>query len=171
MTEGELVEAEHDDPPARGFDKVRFALEPDADGWPPVTSEGLWAEPLGAGRYRVDNTPWFVRNLSADDVVVATPDAEGVLWATRRIHFSGRMTVRVIPYRRGPLMGDLQAVLDTFAELGVTGEGAEPAYPIVALDIPADADLAPIVARLRRGHANGLWDYEEASVTDEWLEL
>ena len=49
--------------------KVRFKLDVDHDGWPPAESEGLWAEPLGDDTFRVDNTPWFVRNLASGDVV------------------------------------------------------------------------------------------------------
>lgn len=153
------------------FTKVRFALEVDADGWPPVSSEGLWAEPLGGDRYRIDNTPWFVRGVASDDVVSATADADGVLWATQGLSWSGRLTIRVIPSREGPLGGSLQGVLDAFEPLGVTGEGAEPAWPIVALDVPPDADLARVKALLRKGQADGRWDYEESCVSDEWNEL
>ncbi|MEV6281360.1 hypothetical protein [Kribbella sp. NPDC051770] len=36
--------------------KVRFELEPDEDGWPPASSEGLWAVPVGEDRVRLDNS-------------------------------------------------------------------------------------------------------------------
>jgi len=151
--------------------KVRFSLEQDEDGWPPATSEGVWAEPLGGDRYRISNTPWWVRGLSYDDVVEARADSDGILWATRKITFSGRLTVRVIPLREGPLAGSERAVLDAFTDLGVGGEIAGHGYRIVALDIPPDADFRAIVARLRAGQADGSWAYEEACVTDEWLAL
>lgn len=64
-----------------GLVKLRFALDVDADGWPPVGSEGVWAEPLGCDRYRIRNTPWFVQDLAVDDVVTAEEDADGILWA------------------------------------------------------------------------------------------
>ncbi|HEY3502002.1 MAG TPA: DUF4265 domain-containing protein [Actinocatenispora sp.] len=147
--------------------KVCFAL-PHEDDWPPVGSERLWAEPLGENRYRVDNTPWFATNLSADDVVEALAGDDGVLWATKRVEFSGRLTVRVIPLSESTT---LAAIMATFAEFGVTGEGAGPAFRLVALDIPADADHAAILATLRAGQANGTWSYEEGCVTDAWLAL
>jgi hypothetical protein len=166
------MDASHSQPGENRLVKVRFSLpEDDDEGWPPVTSEGLWAEPLGGDRYRIDNTPWFARNLSAHDIVEALADDDGVLWATKKVRSSGRLTVRVIPLGAGPLGGDLQAVLDTFADLQVVGEGAAPAFHIVALDIPADADHREIVSRLRAGEENGSWEYEEGSVTDEWLAL
>ena len=150
--------------------KVRFRFPPDED-WPPVQSEGLWAEPLGDNRFRIDNTPWFATNLAPEDVVEALADSDGVLWMTRTITHSGRLVVRVIPFDDGPLGGDLQAVLDTFASLGVSGEGAAPAYPLVALDIPPDSDLPAIVSKLRQGRADGSWDYDEGCVTERWLAL
>ncbi|GLY19774.1 hypothetical protein Kisp01_67880 [Kineosporia sp. NBRC 101677] len=150
--------------------KVRFELEPD-EGWPPVESEGLWAEPLGGGRFRIDNAPWFVPDLAAADVVEAVADSDGVLWATRKIAHGGRLAVQVIPFRSGPLNGDLQAVLDMFVPLGVSGEGAAPTFHLVALDISPDADLQAIVDRLREGERDGSWEYSEGCVTSEWLAL
>jgi len=149
---------------------VRFGLVRDEDGrapvegWPPpVDSEGLWASPLSEGRYRIENTPWFAQNLAAHDVVEAV-EHEGARWVVRKAQWSGHLTVRVAH-------GDSAAVLDAFADLGVRGESAPPAYPIVALDIPPEADFRAIVGRLRAGKADGNWDFEEACVSTEWRGL
>ncbi|GAA2636989.1 hypothetical protein Adu01nite_65810 [Paractinoplanes durhamensis] len=155
---------------------VRFGLTRDPDsrapdsGWPhPVDSEGLWAGPLGDGRYRLENTPWFAENLSNQDIVEAV-EHEGTRWITRKAHWSGHLTVRVT--HRDPLdpavVLDPAAVLDAFADLGVRGESAAPAYRIIALDIPPDADLRAILSRLRSGRSDGTWDFEEACVSTEW---
>jgi len=40
--------------------KVYFDLEKDADGYPPVNSESMWAVPMGEFRFRIDNIPFFV---------------------------------------------------------------------------------------------------------------
>ena len=149
---------------------VRFNLVRDEDGrapvegWPPpVDSEGLWASPMGEGRYRIENTPWFAQTLGTYDVVEAV-EYEGNRWVMRKARWSGHLTVRVAH-------SDPAAVLDAFADLGVRGESAAPAYQIVALDIPPDADLRAIVGRLRAGKSDGTWDYEEACVSTEWLDL
>jgi hypothetical protein len=147
--------------------KVRFRLTPEADGWPPVESEGLWAEPIGNDQFRIDNTPWFVRNLSADDIVHALPGSDGVLWAVDRVRWSRRLTIRVIPRTDGALQGDYRAVLERFAPFGVSGEVIAQ-YRLVALDIPADADHRSLKAVLQRGEDDGLWDFEEACISDEW---
>jgi Domain of unknown function (DUF4265) len=151
-----------------GFARVRFRLEQDEDGWPPAESEGLWAVPLGGNAYRIDNTPWFARNVAADDVFLAEPDADGRLWAGERLRWSGNCTIRVIPLRDGPLAGSQQAVLDVFVPLGASGEGYGPGLSIVALTIPPDADLAGIKRILRQGEADGSWAYEEGCISGEW---
>lgn len=151
------------------FVKVRFRLERDAEGWPPVASEGVWARPLGGGRYQVENTPWFVRNLANGDVVRAQPDADGALWAMERVEWSGWGTIRVIPRPDGPLAGSLAAVLEEFGLLDVSGEGLEQ-YGIVALEIPPDADLGAIKDRLASGERSGLWYFEEGCVSQAWLD-
>ncbi len=78
-----------------GFVKVRFRLEQDEDGYPPAGSEGLWAVPLGGDAYRIDNTPWFARNVAVGDVFLAESDTDGRLWAIERLRWSGNCTIRV----------------------------------------------------------------------------
>lgn len=103
--------------------KIRFELHQDDGGWPPAETEGVWAVPIGGDLFRVDNTPWFVRGVAADDVVQAIPDPGGVLWFRQVHQRSGHVVVRVIPRSDGRLAGDRQAVLDAFTVFGVSGEG------------------------------------------------
>jgi hypothetical protein len=154
---------DHPQPAGSGLVVVRFGLVPDEDGRapaaahpPPADSEGLWASPAGEGRYRIESTPWFAPNLATGDVV-ETVEHEGARWVVRKAYWSGHLTVRVAH-------SDPTAILAAFADLGVRGESAAPAYGIAALDIPPDADLPAIIARLRAG----TWDYEEACVSAEW---
>ena len=148
--------------------KVRFKLDVDEDDWPPAESEGLWAEPLGDDTYRVDNTPWFVRNLAAGDVVRAVAGSDGAFWATERVAWAGHCTIRVIPRASGPLLGDRQAVLDAFAPFGVTGEGIEQ-YGMVALDVPPEADVQTVKELLLAGERDGRWHFEEGCIGGVWI--
>jgi Domain of unknown function (DUF4265) len=151
--------------------KLRFRLEQDEDGWPPVASEGVWARSLPSGEYELDNVPWFARNFAFGDRVRAEEDEEGVLWIRERTAWSGRYTVRVIPLAAGPLEGDLQKVIDLFVPLGADCEGALPSYRIVALDLPPEARLAEIKELLRRGTHEGWWEYEEGCIDERWTAL
>lgn len=148
--------------------KVWFSLEQDEDGWPPAGSEGLWAERVSDDVVRIDNSPWFVRGVACGDLVRITRESDGTLWAVEGLRPSERCTIRIIPFQEGALAGSLQAALDAFAPVGVTGEGIEQ-FGMVALDVPPDADLAAIQRLLRQGSDDGWWDYEEACVTDAWL--
>ncbi len=151
--------------------KVLFRLEQDPDGWPPARSEGVWAIERGDSEYELDNIPWFARGVANGDRVRVEPDQNGVLWVSERLSWSGRYTVRVIPLAEAPSEVALQEVIDTFAALGVDCEGALPAFKIVALDIPASADLPEVKALLRRGEADGRWGYEEGCIDDRWTSL
>lgn len=148
---------------------VIFPLEVDEEGWPPVASERLWAFDLGQGLYRIDNAPWFVRDLAVGDVVQAEapgPDQHPVF--TRLHSRSDHLTIRIICFRRGPLAGQLQPVVDRFTPLGVRAEGAQQ-YGMVALDIGPDVDLRAVRTELRAGAADGSWEWEEGRITDAWL--
>lgn len=150
---------------------VIFPLEVDADGWPPVSAERVWARPLGDDKYRLDNAPWFVRDIAEGDVVRAIPPDDSS-WPVfvERLAWGGNCTIRVIPSSSAPLETTLEAVLDLFANHGVTGEGAG-SYPIVALTIPREADARAVKDLLRQGEADGRWEYEEGCVSDAWLAI
>jgi hypothetical protein len=82
---------------------VIFPLEADADGWPPVGSERVWAFDLGQDRYQVNNAPWFVRDLAIDDVVIANAPGPHLNPIFERIESrSDHLTIRIICFRRGP---------------------------------------------------------------------
>jgi hypothetical protein len=151
--------------------KVVFDLEKIDDDWPPVVREGIWAEPLGEGEYRLDNVPWFARKAAYGDRVRAEPDADGVLKVRERLEWSGRYTIRVIPFGDGRPEAQLQEVMDAFSALGAECEGALPAFKIVALDIPPTASLPAIKALLIEGEADGRWSYEEGCIDDVWNAL
>lgn len=140
------------------------------DGWPPVGSERMWASDLGTGHYRIDNVPWFVRDLAVGDVVRAqAPDANSHPVFIEMVEKSDHSTVRLICFRGGPLEGDLARALAPFTALGVFGEGA-PQYGMLALDIEPDAPLQAIVSILRRGVDDGSWTYEEGRITQAWID-
>ena len=148
--------------------KIRFALDRDEDGWPPAESESLWAMPLGGHLYRVDNTPWFVRGVAAEDTIEARLDEDGVAWFVQVRERGGRIVVRVIPRVDGPLGDSLPAVLERFAPFGVRGEGMSSPVNMVALDIGPDAPLSSVKAVLVSGEVDGLWYFEEGCITEEW---
>lgn len=151
----------------KGRVRVVFQLDQN-DGWPPVTSERLWGIPLTDELVRIDNVPWFVRDLSLNDVVRTFTGARGVLQAAEKITWSGNCTVRIIPYKSGAMSGNLQTILELFLPLGAHAEGIEQ-FGMVALNVPPSADLAAVKGLLIRGFEADWWDYEESCIGDAWL--
>ena len=148
--------------------KVVFDLPREDDDWPPAGTEGLWAAPLPErGHVRLDNIPWFARDVALGDVFRVQADDGGVLRAVEKVAWSGACTVRLIVFRAGPLAGDLRLALDMFAPLGVDGEGVDQ-FGMVALSVPPAADLAAVKRLLDDGQADGSWEYEEGCVGDAW---
>ena len=151
--------------------KLCFLLEQDEDGWPPVESENVWARSLGRDEYEVESVPWFVSGIAFGDRVLARRDDDGVLAFERKLAWSGRYTIRLIPTGEGPARDQLETIAAEFAPLGATGEGGLPAFRILALDIPPTAALAEIKQLLRKGEDEGRWGWEEGCVDDRWTSL
>ncbi len=136
---------------------VGLDREPGVDGPP---DEWLWAEPLGADRYRVESSPFFAYGLSHGDVVRAEPDDPMPrLVAVERK--GGHRTLRLAlddPWdidRR-----EVEEYLDGLLELGCTYEAMPPR--IVALDVPPEIDVEPVVARLQARVEDGMLVWEWA---------
>lgn len=148
---------------------VVFPLVQDDDGWPPVSSERVWAVPLGDDQYRIDNAPWFVWDVAVGDIVRAIsegPTSHPVYAAMLRP--SDHVTIRLVCFRSGPLQGDLARALEPFTRLGVYGEGVKQ-YGMLSLDIEPSAPMQQLVALLRRGADDGWWEYEEGRITPAWI--
>jgi hypothetical protein len=146
--------------------KVWFRFVPRED-WLPYDTEGLWATRLNADTARVDNVPFLVEGVAQGDIVRFTTAADGLHWVKERVTWSGNCTIRILPAANGPLGPSAQAVHDLFKPFGLGGE-AYGELPMVALNVPADADLTAIKALLARGEDEGWWGFETACVGDAW---
>ncbi|WP_083921587.1 DUF4265 domain-containing protein [Actinopolyspora halophila] len=77
--------------------KIVVPLTQDADGYPPISSESLWAEPTeSCVGYSVANIPFFAPVLSCGAIVRAVPDEQGGLVFDGVIAGGGHSTVRII---------------------------------------------------------------------------
>ena len=65
--------------------KVRFRLDRDAEGWPPVEREGVWAKPAGAEQYELDNVPLDLRRMTGPVLYHPAPDT-GQIRSGLQIH-------------------------------------------------------------------------------------
>ena len=147
--------------------KVWFRFVP-REGWLPYDAEGLWARRLSEDTALVANVPFLQEGVAEGDVVRFVTDAEGLHWAGERVEASGNCTVRILPVPSGPLGPSAEAVHERLAPFGLGGESFSADFPLVAFTVPAEADLGPIKALLRRGEMEGWWHFEEPCITAAW---
>jgi Domain of unknown function (DUF4265) len=109
---------------------VRVMFELDGN-----TTERLWAEPVGAGRYRLRNTPFFAFGVSTEDIVFAE-ERGGLLRFTGVSIRAGHSTYRL--KRTGHCGDELwQARWEPLARLGCTYESGT----VLAVDVPPSATM------------------------------
>jgi hypothetical protein len=48
--------------------KIVFSLERDDDGYPPVTTESLWAKSKADGLFELYNVPFYAQGISWKDI-------------------------------------------------------------------------------------------------------
>ena len=65
--------------------KLRYELPSNDDGWPPVTSEDVWAVRIAPDIVRIDSVPWFIEDLALDDIVRVRTGNDGTLRPTEKL--------------------------------------------------------------------------------------
>jgi hypothetical protein len=147
--------------------KVWFKFVP-REGWLPYDTEGLWATQSSDDTARVDNVAFLQDGIAQGDVVRFQAGQDGVRWATGRVQASGHCVVRVLPVPSGPLGSNASAVHAALARFGLGGEVFSAELPLVAFDVPADADFEEIKHVLAEGQSQGWWHFEVGCGTDRW---
>lgn len=139
---------------ANGLVKITFRLETGA--WHGSATETIWAESVGPGQYRLCNVPFYAFDVSYDDVVRVVEDAGSLLFASvarRGGHSTYRLLVNEVH------RDQLDNFWKQLAECGCTYE--EGHRPLLAVDVPAEADIFEVYRRLEEGQLAGAWSFEE----------
>lgn len=127
------------------------------DGYPPEEWEGLWAIPMGGGHFRIDNIPFFAKNLSCDDIVEA--GREGDEYVFRRVVApSENSTIRVVIYD----LADEGGVRNNLAALGCSIEGTGTAG-LIAVNVPK-ISIGNVLDFLENAFADEKLDFEEGAL-------
>ena len=146
--------------------KVLFQLQRDEGGYPPADVEQIWAEPLGNNLFKIDNVPFFVKGISCEDIVEATPDSLGELRYRSLITPSEHSTLRVIVFRDSldtrPLADRVADLRSRLAGAGCLTELSHIAG-LVAVDVTA-ASIENAIRLLQEGENADLWQYEEGAL-------
>lgn len=137
--------------------RVFFRMSQDDDGYPPITTETLWAESVGKGTYRLVNSPFFAYGVGYGDIVSAAEE-DGELRFRGLVERSGHTTCRVALYsaENGP------RVKAALHRLGCDTEDSH-LPSLFSVDIPPTVDYDAVVRTLEQGHSEDRWDFEIAN--------
>jgi len=137
-----------------GLVKVTFILAPGE--WHGSATETLWAQPVGSGLYRLDNSPFFAFGISHRDVVVAGEEG-GKLVFLRAASRGGHSTYRIL--LKGSERGAFGRYWKPLQDAGCSYE--EGPAPLLAVDVPPGADIYEVYRLLQAGEDAGVWSFEE----------
>ncbi len=145
---------------SEGLVRIRVPLDPAPEAGGPA-DDWLWAEPLGAGRYRIESSPFFAYGISPGDVVRANETAPGEPPELAELERKGGWRSLRIALGETWDLGspEVMRFLDGLMEMGCTYEGLPP--KLVALAIPPELDVAPVLERLQGPYRDGLllWEW------------
>ncbi|MBS0555483.1 MAG: DUF4265 domain-containing protein [Proteobacteria bacterium] len=135
--------------------KINFCLMPDADGYPPVSVESLWANPSG-NNYVIDSIPFFTSEATLGDLVRVKRGEGDALWFEGVERPSGHSLLRAVFF-------DEASVGEVIASLVAAGCDTERmnVFKLLAIDVPEDVSLADVQRILQQESAAGRLDYEE----------
>jgi hypothetical protein len=137
-----------------GLVKVTFTLEPGT--WHGSATETLWAEPIGPGQYRLENSPFFAFGISYKDVVLARPDGSKILFV-ETFSRGGHSTYRIVP--NPDRIAELDGMWALLQKYGCSSE--EGLKGLLTVDVPPDANIFDVYRALEAGEREGVWTFEE----------
>lgn len=152
-----MLDAKHPEP-KRGhlgsLVQVTFELDPSA--WHGYATERLWAKVLSPGRYQLENTPFYAKGVSFEDVVAAS--ADGPEWVfSGTLESQGHSTYRVF-IKHGVDSPGFALRWRPLQELGCSFEQGG---RLLAVDVPPRADIRTVYRLFEQGAADEIWDFEE----------
>jgi len=136
--------------------KILVRTEP-VDGYPPEEWEGLWAVLVKRGYFKIDNIPFYAKNLSCDDIVEAR--RQGKEYVFERVAFpSENSTIRVVLYD----LADESDFRKKLQGLGCRIEGTG-TPGLIAVNVPKES-LVHVLDTLEEGFAMDKLDFEEGAL-------
>lgn len=141
------------------FVKIFFRLEQGEDGYPPVTTESLWAKEVPEIGYQLDNVPFYAKGVSWNDIVEAEPDEDGSLNFKRVVRQAGHSTIRVMVFDEAevsPLRKELE-------KLGCDSE-QDYVHQLISVDIPPTVDIRNVWNLLEQCLSDDKLEYEDACI-------
>lgn len=138
--------------------KMLFQLTKDEDGYPPDDTETLWVEEVGRNLYRVDNIPFYVNDLSPDDIVEGKVKND-ILEYSKTVSKSKSSVIRIVFFKKEIAHG----ILGDLVANGCRWEGSHLSN-LFSLEIPNPDNIDSVRRILSTQERDGVLDYEESSL-------
>ena len=135
--------------------KLFFNLEV-IDGYPPVSMESIWAEVTEEGYLKINNIPFYSKEISFGDIVSGIQKEENYLLYDKTIIHSKNSTLRIIFFNENQKYKD--KILTKLKYLGCEFEAFNVNF--YAINIPIQVDIEEIYIFLDEFVETGDLDYD-----------
>lgn len=132
--------------------KVLFELD-NEDG--DVDIESIWVTPVKGG-YKIDNIPFYAKEVALNDIISATPTQDGMLMFSGIVETSGHSTIRLWFNNES----DVDLVRNNLKNMGCSSE--LDLSRLVAVDIPPGVKYKKLRKYFEQQENVGIFEYEEA---------
>ena len=143
------------------LEKIKIVL-PEAD-WHQFAAETIWANPIGNGKYILENSPLFANDLSYKDIVYAQYEEkeEGFPVFKKVIESSKHSTYRIF-FSKEKNLDEFEKYFDALFKIGCTYEGIHSTH--FSVDVPAETDVMKAFDFLKKGEEDGIWFFESSHI-------
>lgn len=135
-----------------------FNLEIDDDGYPPVSVEGLWVRPLVGGTVLLDNIPFYAKGVAPGDEL-AVSETDGETWFRSLVKSGGASVFRI----HASDDAGIAKVREELLDFGLPSE-VNRDVRLIAVEVPAAADIRPVLDYLVVGQESERFDFEEGTL-------
>jgi len=133
--------------------EIWFPIEKDSEGYPQSQDwEELWATPVEGGSFRLDSTPFFVKDIAAGDVIAAVRTEEGWHSFQKIISRSGNSSFRI--WLQDAVAHDSVKIVEALRRLG--GHVETTLERLIAINVSPDRENE-VWAYLEAGRDRGDW--------------
>ena len=143
---------------SRPLKKVFFDFE--NDEWHGHASESLWAEHIHGNKFKIRNSPFFVKGVSFEDIVAAK-EVDAKLIFERVLISAGNSTYRLL-VKTENIPNPFLEHWKHLEKLGCSYEkNDEMTMRMFAVDVPSASDIYAVYELLEEGKRAAVWDFEE----------
>jgi hypothetical protein len=118
-------------------------------------TESVWATKIG-DYYRIDNIPFFAKNIAPGDIVAVEEDGDE-LYFDSLIEASGNSVVRIVLYNEK----DILRITKELELMSCNWEGSH-LPKLISVEIPKGIPYDKVKEYFEKGSLENVFDYEEA---------